>query len=146
MYFDGSTDISYLHEFEGATFIAGLRMYAYLVRPNGDEIQIDYIGGSFSSQYSSLIRSEVGYYSIRLRYGVYGVFASADAEVDDFSTTASLIAPDIVETAVACHGETVQYIPTGSVNDNDNPFDFEYNWSWVGTPGGTLTEQTANDQ
>ncbi|WP_417601729.1 hypothetical protein [Owenweeksia hongkongensis] len=143
-YFDGSTDITFTHEHDGYTFFASGRMRVYLVDPLGGETQIYSRNGEFGTRIENLTTTEVGYYRIRWRWWASGVAASLDAELDDFSTTAT-VAPDVVETGIVCEGETATHIPSTAVTDGA-PHNFEYSWSWVGTAGGTITPELDNNR
>lgn len=142
LYFDGNTDISYKDKFTGSTFLASTAAAVYLVDINGNEIAMGWNAGPFNSRTVSFNRTEVGYYRIRWRWGAFGLYADMNAELDDFSTTASLIAP-ATEVDTVCENEmNVVYefgFPTTSAI-------YYYDWTFVGTSGGSITPLTGNQR
>lgn len=133
-YFDGNTDISFVHSFTGTAFLASVFASASLVDVAGNEIPFVWETNTFTNRSVTVNRTEVGYYRVRWRWGGFGLYANMDGCVDDFSTTA-IPADPFWDNDTAVEGDqNVLYDPI------DYSPQLYYDWRFNGPAGAnTLT-------
>jgi len=155
--FDGTGYINFKHKADedDYDFLGGAYLQVKLIDPYNNQAtvfthvykQVSFFnsrpnGNPENVQNESIRVTWSGYYRVEWEWVDYSS-AYTEYFIDDISVPLNF--DPIVEREDVCMDATVDHTPADVINAGA-PNDFEYSWSWVGTPGGTLTTQTANDR